>query len=262
MSEAAYLNMLNVIMTEGDDFMDRTGTGCRGIFGHQLRFDLAHGFPLLTTKKLHTRSIIEELLWFLRGSTNNNELTQRGVHIWDEWAKPDGDLGPIYGAQWRKWGGHIDQIAELIETIKRDPYSRRQVVTAWNPSDLPQMALASCHCLFQTKVTTDGRLHLQLYQRSCDSFLGVPFNIASYALLLCMLADQTGYERGEFIWTGGDVHIYSNHFDQVNEQLSRAPRGLPGLELDPADSIDGYTLEHFHINGYDPYPAIKADVAV
>jgi len=231
-----------------------------------MRFDLADGFPVLTTKKLHLRSIIIELLWFLRGDTNVEWLREHRVSIWDEWADEHGDLGPVYGKQWRDWeaadGRHIDQIAELVALIRRDPNSRRQIVTAWNPGDIPRMKLAPCHCLFQTAVI-GNRLHMQLYQRSCDVFLGVPFNIASYALLLMILAQQCDLEPGSFVWTGGDVHIYSNHFEQVAEQLKRAPRPLPRMEiLRRPDGIDGYRFEDFQLVGYDPHPHIKADVAV
>ena len=261
-----YHDLLRRVMTEGVDRDDRTGTGTRAVFGHQMRFDLANGFPLLTTKKLHVRSIFIELLWFLRGETNLAWLKEQRVSIWDEWADENGDLGPIYGKQWRDWeaadGRHIDQIAQLIDQIRRDPNSRRQIVSAWNVGDLPAMKLAPCHCLFQTAVM-DGRLHLQLYQRSCDVFLGVPFNIASYALLLMLLAQQCDLEPGEFVWTGGDVHIYRNHFDQVALQLEREPRPLPKLRLlRRPDSIDGYRYEDFELSDYDPHPHIKADVAV
>ena len=253
-------------MDEGVDRPDRTGVGTRAVFGHQMRFDLADGFPVLTTKKLHLRSIIIELLWFLRGDTNVEWLREQRVSIWDEWADEHGDLGPVYGKQWRDWeaadGRHIDQIAELVALIRRDPNSRRQIVTAWNPGDIPRMKLAPCHCLFQTAVI-GNRLHMQLYQRSCDVFLGVPFNIASYALLLMILAQQCDLEPGSFVWTGGDVHIYSNHFEQVAEQLKRAPRPLPRMEiLRRPDGIDGYRFEDFQLVGYDPHPHIKADVAV
>jgi len=262
----AYLDLLQRILDEGVPQADRTGVGTRAIFGHQMRFDLAQGFPLLTTKKLHLRSIIVELLWFLRGDTNVRWLQERRVSIWDEWADENGDLGPIYGHQWRHWqapdGRVIDQIAGLVELIRRDPASRRQIVTAWNPADLPDMALAPCHCLFQTQVA-NGRLNLQLYQRSADVFLGVPFNIASYALLTHMLAQQCGLEPGVFVWTGGDCHLYSNHLDQAREQLTRAPRPLPKLTiLRRPEAVDRYEPEDFEIAGYDPHPHIKAEVAV
>jgi thymidylate synthase len=261
-----YLELLRRILDEGVAQADRTGVGTRSVFGHQMRFDLAEGFPLLTTKKLHLRSILIELLWFLRGDTNIGWLREQKVSIWDEWADEAGDLGPVYGKQWRHWqapdGREIDQIAGLIELIRRDPASRRQIVTAWNPADLHLMALAPCHCLFQTQVAA-GRLNLQLYQRSADVFLGVPFNIASYALLTHMLAQQCGLEPGVFVWTGGDCHLYSNHLDQAREQLTREPRPLPKLNLRrrPAD-IGGYAPEDFEISGYDPHPHIKAEVAV
>jgi len=262
----AYLALMAQILDQGVDQMDRTGTGTRSIFGAQMRFDLADGFPLLTTKKLHLRSIIVELLWFLRGDTNVRWLQDRKVRIWDEWADANGDLGPVYGKQWRDWeapdGRHIDQIAELIALIKRDPASRRQIVTAWNPGELAQMALAPCHCLFQTQVAA-GRLNLQLYQRSADLFLGVPFNIASYALLTHMLARECGLEPGVFVWTGGDVHLYSNHFDQARLQLQREARPLPRLELtDRGQAIDAYEPDDFAFSGYDPHPHIAAPVAV
>jgi thymidylate synthase len=261
-----YQDLLRRVMTEGVDRADRTGVGTRAVFGHQMRFDLADGFPLVTTKKLHVRSIFIELLWFLRGDTNVKWLHDQRVSIWDEWADENGDLGPVYGKQWRDWatvdGRHVDQVAQLVEQIRRDPNSRRQVVSAWNVGELPAMKLAPCHCLFQTAVM-DGRLHLQLYQRSCDVFLGVPFNIASYALLLMLLAHQCDLEPGEFVWTGGDVHIYRNHFEQVELQLTRQPRPLPALKLlRRPDSIDGYRYEDFELVGYDPHPHIKGDVAV
>lgn len=261
-----YLDLLRRVMTEGVDRDDRTGVGTRAVFGHQMRFDLSKGFPLVTTKKLHVRSIFIELLWFLRGDTNVAWLREHKVSIWDEWADGNGDLGPVYGKQWRDWvtadGGHVDQIAQLVEQIRRDPNSRRQIVTAWNPGELAQMRLAPCHCLFQTAVM-GGKLHLQLYQRSCDVFLGVPFNIASYALLLRLLAQQCDLEPGDFVWTGGDVHIYRNHLEQVALQLTREPRPLPTLTLlRRPDSIDGYRYEDFELAGYDPHPHIRGDVAV
>lgn len=261
-----YLQLLQRILDEGTKQEDRTGTGTLAVFGHQMRFDLSKGFPLLTTKKLHIRSIVYELLWFLKGDTNVRWLQDNKVSIWDEWADEDGDLGPVYGKQWRDWetadGRHIDQIAMLIDQINRNPASRRQIVTAWNPGEVDKMALAPCHCLFQTQVA-DGRLNLQLYQRSADVFLGVPFNIASYALLTHMLADQCGLEPGTFVWTGGDTHLYLNHLDQAREQLSREPKPLPTLHiLRTPDAIDGYEYEDFEILGYEPHPHIKAPVAV
>ena len=261
-----YLDLMQRILDEGVAQNDRTGTGTLSLFGAQLRFDLADGFPLLTTKKLHLRSIIVELLWFLNGDTNIRWLTERKVRIWDEWADGNGDLGPVYGKQWRDWetrdGGHIDQIAELIALIRRDPASRRQIVTAWNPGELSKMALAPCHCLFQTQVA-GGRLNLQLYQRSADFFLGVPFNIASYALLTHMLARECRLEPGTFVWTGGDVHLYSNHLDQARLQLARAPRDLPRLTInDRGQSLFDYEPEDFVFDAYDPHPHIAAPVAV
>ncbi|WP_028310050.1 thymidylate synthase [Derxia gummosa] len=261
-----YLDLIRRILDEGSDRPDRTGTGTRAVFGHQMRFDLSEGFPLVTTKKLHVRSIFIELLWFLRGDTNVKWLHDHKVSIWDEWADKNGDLGPVYGKQWRDWvtadGRHIDQIADLIATIKRDPNSRRQLVSAWNPGDLPDMKLAPCHCLFQTAVI-DGKLHLQLYQRSCDVFLGVPFNIASYALLLMLIAHQCDLEPGSFVWTGGDVHLYSNHLDQARLQLMREPYPLPRLVIKrKPDSIDGYEYEDFELVGYEAHPHIKGAVAI
>ncbi|MGE5723446.1 MAG: thymidylate synthase [Sphingomonadales bacterium] len=261
-----YLDLIARILSEGAEQRDRTGVGTLSVFGHQMRFDLAQGFPLVTTKKLHLRSIIHELLWFLQGETNIAYLKDNKVSIWDEWADEKGDLGPIYGKQWRDWespdGRHIDQIAQLIEQIGRDPASRRQIVTAWNPGELDRMALAPCHCFFQTQVA-NGRLNLQLYQRSADVFLGVPFNIASYALLTHMLAQQCGLEPGVFVWTGGDCHLYANHLDQARLQLTRAPRPLPKLAIRRrADAIDGYAYEDFEIQGYDPHPHIPAPVAI
>ena len=261
-----YLDLMARVLAEGVPQQDRTGTGTLSTFGAQMRFDLGAGFPLLTTKKLHLRSIIVELLWFLRGDTNVRWLQERKVSIWDEWADAKGDLGPIYGKQWRHWetsdGRHIDQIKELIALIKQDPASRRQIVTAWNPGELARMALAPCHCLFQTQVAA-GRLNLQLYQRSADLFLGVPFNIASYALLTHMLARECGLEPGMFVWTGGDVHLYSNHLDQASLQLTREPRARPRLILkDRAQPIDGYEYEDFIIEGYDAHPSISAPIAV
>ena len=261
-----YLDLLQLILDKGVEQKDRTGVGTLSVFGHQLRFDLSEGFPLLTTKKLHLRSILIELLWFLRGDTNVRWLQDNKVSIWDEWADDEGDLGPVYGKQWRRWqapdGREIDQIAELIALIRRDPASRRQIVTAWNPAEIHLMALAPCHCLFQTQVA-GGKLNLQLYQRSADVFLGVPFNIASYALLTHMLAQQCGLEPGTFVWTGGDCHLYLNHLDQAREQLTREPRALPRLTiLRRPGAIDEYRYEDFEIGGYDPHPHIKAQVAV
>lgn len=261
-----YLDLLRRIIDEGTPKSDRTGTGTRSVFGHQMRFDLRDGFPLLTTKKLHLKSIIYELLWFLRGDTNVAYLQEHGVKIWNEWARPDGSLGPVYGAQWRSWpdyrGGFVDQISQAQELIRRDPDSRRIVVSAWNVAQLPDMALAPCHALFQFYVA-DGRLSLQLYQRSADLFLGVPFNIASYALLLMMVAKVCGLEPGEFIHTFGDAHIYLNHFEQVKLQLTREPRPLPRMVInrDVTDIFD-FKYEDFTIEGYDPYPLIKGVVSV
>ncbi len=261
-----YHDLLQHILDNGVPQADRTGVGTLSTFGYQMRFDLSAGFPLVTTKKLHIRSIFIELLWFLQGETNNRWLKDRSVGIWDEWARGDGDLGPIYGKQWRDWiapdGRHIDQIKLLIEQIRTDPASRRQIVSAWNPGELDQMALAPCHCLFQTWVA-NGKLSLQLYQRSADVFLGVPFNIASYALLTHLLADQCGLEVGEFIWTGGDTHLYVNHLDQARLQLTREPKSLSKLILKRrADSIDAYEYNDFVIEGYEAHPHIKGEVAV
>ncbi len=262
----AYLDLMQRILDHGVEQKDRTGTGTLSVFAHQMRFDLSEGFPLVTTKKLHLRSIIYELLWFLKGDTNVRWLNENKVSIWDEWADANGDLGPVYGKQWRNWetadGQSVDQIADLVQQLKTNPASRRQIITAWNPGEIGQMALAPCHCLFQTWVG-NGKLSLQLYQRSADVFLGVPFNIASYALLTHMLADQAGLEPGEFIWTGGDCHLYSNHLDQARLQLSREPKPLPKLVIKRTpDSIDGYTYEDFAIEGYDAHPHISAPVAV
>jgi thymidylate synthase len=262
----AYLDLMQRILDEGVEQQDRTGTGTLSVFGHQMRFDLSQGFPLVTTKKLHLRSIFIELLWFLRGDTNVRWLQERKVSIWDEWADESGDLGPVYGKQWRHWEGAsditIDQIAGLVNQINTNPASRRQIVTAWNPAEIDRMALAPCHCLFQTYVA-NGRLSLQLYQRSCDVFLGVPFNIASYALLTHMLANQCGLEAGDFVWTGGDCHLYSNHLEQARLQLMREPNPLPKLTIKRTpDGIDGYEYEDFLIEGYDAHPHIPAPVAV
>ncbi|HXF54821.1 MAG TPA: thymidylate synthase [Hyphomicrobiaceae bacterium] len=261
-----YLELMRRVRFEGVKKRDRTGTGTLSVFGHQMRFDLAAGFPLLTTKKLHVKSIIHELIWFLRGETNTAYLKANGVSIWDEWADENGELGPIYGKQWRSWsapdGRTIDQIAEVIDTLKTDRDSRRMIVSAWNPADMPRMALAPCHCLFQFYVA-DGRLSCQLYQRSADVFLGVPFNIASYALLTMMMAQVTGLKPGEFIHTFGDAHLYLNHLEQADLQLSRTPRPLPRMEIDPSvRSIFDFRYEHFHLAGYDPHPHIRAEVAV
>ena len=253
-------------MDKGVVRSDRTGTGTKSIFGHQMRFNLQEGFPLLTTKKVHLRSIIHELLWFISGDTNIAYLHDNKVTIWDEWADENGDLGPVYGKQWRSWqtpdGRSIDQLSEVIETIKKNPDSRRMIVCAWNPSDVDKMALPPCHCFFQFYVA-EGKLSCQLYQRSADTFLGVPFNIASYALLTMMIAQVCGLEPGEFVHTTGDTHIYLNHFDQVREQLSREPRPLPTMKLNPdVKSIFDFKYEDFELVGYDPWPAIKAPVAV
>lgn len=261
-----YLQLLRHILENGTDKNDRTGTGTRSVFGYQMRFNLADGFPLVTTKKVHLKSIIHELLWFLRGDTNVHYLQENGVRIWNEWADPDGSLGHIYGYQWRSWpdynGGAVDQIAQAVDTIKNDPDSRRIIVSAWNVADLPNMNLPPCHAFFQFYVA-DKRLSLQLYQRSGDTFLGIPFNIASYALLLQMTAQVCGLEAGDFIHTIGDAHIYLNHLDQVSLQLSREPRPLPRMILNPdVRSIFDFTYDDFQLEGYDPYPAIKAQVSV
>lgn len=261
-----YLDLLSHILEHGTDKGDRTGTGTRSVFGYQMRFNLEEGFPLLTTKKLHLKSIIYELLWFLRGDTNARWLQERGVRIWNEWASPDGDLGHIYGYQWRSWpaydGGFIDQISEAMDTIKNDPDSRRIIVSAWNVADLKNMNLPPCHAFFQFYVA-DGRLSLQLYQRSADSFLGVPFNIASYALLTMMMAQVCGLRPGDFIHTLGDAHIYNNHFEQVREQLSRTPRALPTMRINPdVHSIFDFKYEDFTLENYDPLPHIKGEVSV
>ena len=261
-----YLDLLRHVLEHGMHKSDRTGTGTRSVFGWQLRFDLARGFPLVTTKKLHLRSIVHELLWFLRGDTNIAYLKENKVGIWDEWADADGELGPVYGKQWRRWGGpdarEIDQIAWLLDEIKRNPDSRRLIVSAWNVADLPRMALMPCHTLFQFYVA-DGKLSCQLYQRSADIFLGLPFNIASYALLTQMIAQVCGLRLGDFVHTLGDAHLYDNHLEQAREQLSRTPRVLPVLRLNPAiDDLFAFRFDDIAIEGYDPYPAIKAPVAV
>ena len=261
-----YHDLMKEVLAKGVQKSDRTGTGTISVFGHQMRFNLAEGFPMVTSKKLHLKSIIYELLWFLKGSTNNNWLKERGVSIWNEWAAPDGELGPIYGYQWRSWpapdGKHIDQISEVVNTIKQNPDSRRIIVSAWNVADIPRMALAPCHAFFQFYVA-DGKLSCQLYQRSADVFLGVPFNIASYALLTHMMAQQCNLEVGDFIWTGGDCHLYSNHLEQVDLQLSRDFFPLPKLNiLRKPDSIFDYEFEDFEISGYESHPHIKAPVAI
>ena len=261
-----YLDLLRHIRANGVMKEDRTGTGTQSVFGYQMRFDLSEGFPLLTTKKVHLKSIIYELLWFIAGDTNVKYLQDHGVTIWDEWADENGDLGPVYGHQWRSWpapdGRVIDQLSMVIDTIRRNPDSRRMLVSAWNPAEVDRMALPPCHCLFQFYVA-DGKLSCQLYQRSADVFLGVPFNIASYALLTMMIAQVCGLEPGEFVHTTGDTHIYRNHFDQVATQLSREPRPLPRMRINPeVKSLFDFTYEDFTLEGYDPWPAIKASVAV
>lgn len=261
-----YLELMERVLGTGTRKTDRTGTGTMSVFGHQMRFDLTDGFPMVTTKKLHLRSIIHELIWFLNGETNIAYLRRNGVSIWDEWADENGELGPVYGKQWRSWatldGSAVDQISEVIEILRRDPDSRRMVVSAWNPADIPDMALAPCHCLFQFYVA-DGRLSCQLYQRSADVFLGVPFNIASYALLTLMMAQVTGLKPGDFVHTLGDAHLYLNHLEQAKEQLSRKPRALPRMQLNPdVTSIFDFRYEDFELTDYDPHPHIKAPVAV
>ena len=261
-----YHDLLRLVLDQGSDRDDRTGTGTRSIFGHQMRFDLSAGFPALTTKKLHLRSIIHELLWFLKGDTNIAYLKANGVSIWDEWADEYGDLGPVYGAQWRSWpapdGTSIDQIAGVVQQIKTNPSSRRHIVTAWNPAEVDNMALPPCHCLFQFYVA-DGKLSCQLYQRSADIFLGVPFNIASYALLTMMVAQVTGLKPGDFVHTLGDAHIYKNHFDQAHLQLSREPRALPVMQINPdVTDLFAFSYDDFKLEGYDPLPAISAPIAV
>lgn len=263
--DTQYEDLLREILEKGAKKSDRTGTGTLSLFARQLRYDLSESFPLITTKKVFTRGIIGELLWFLQGQTNIKDLVDQNIHIWDEWADENGDLGPVYGAQWRSWpardGGSIDQIERLVHDLKTNPESRRLIVSAWNVSEIDRMALAPCHAFFQCYVV-DGKLSLQLYQRSCDMFLGVPFNIASYSLLTHMLAQQAGLEVGEFIWTGGDCHIYLNHIDQVKEQLSREAYPFPQLQLAKAPSINDYKLEDFEIVGYQCHPTIKAPIAV
>ena len=261
-----YLDLMRHVLERGAEKSDRTGTGTRSVFGWQMRFDLSEGFPLVTTKKLHLRSIVNELIWFLNGETNTRWLRENGVSIWDEWADENGELGPIYGYQWRHWrtpeGGEVDQISDVIERIRKDPDSRRLIVSAWNVADLPRMALAPCHAFFQFYVA-GGRLSCQMYQRSADIFLGVPFNIASYALLTHMVAQQCDLDVGDFVWTGGDCHLYANHLEQAREQLSREPYPLPRLEiLRRPESVFGYRFEDFAVNGYQSHPHIKAPVAV
>jgi thymidylate synthase len=261
-----YHDLLRHVLESGSDRGDRTGTGTRSVFGYQMRFDLADGFPVITTKRLHLKSIIHELLWFLKGDTNIAYLQENGVSIWDEWADENGNLGPVYGAQWRSWpdydGGHIDQMAKLVESIKTNPNSRRHIVTAWNPALVDEMALPPCHCLFQFYVA-DGRLSCQLYQRSADIFLGVPFNIASYALLTMMIAQVTGLEPGDFVHTLGDAHLYANHFDQAKLQLTRTPKALPVMKLNPdVKDIFSFTYDDFTLIGYEADASIKAPIAV
>ncbi len=261
-----YLDLMQLVLDKGTVKTDRTGTGTRSIFGHQMRFDLSQGFPVLTTKKLHLRSIIHELLWFLKGDTNIQYLKDNGVSIWDDWADENGELGPVYGSQWRAWpaadGRKIDQITQVIEQIKKTPDSRRLIVSAWNVGEVDKMKLPPCHAFFQFYVA-DGRLSCQLYQRSCDIFLGVPFNIASYALLTMMVAQVCGLKLGDFVWTGGDCHLYSNHFDQAQEQLQRCPTALPQMRINPAVAdIFGFRFEDFELVGYTPQAHIKAPVAV
>ncbi|MBA3266487.1 MAG: thymidylate synthase [Nocardioidaceae bacterium] len=261
-----YLDLMRRVLEDGTPKGDRTGTGTLSVFGHQMRFDLNDGFPLVTTKKIHVKSVVGELLWFLRGDTNVRWLQERGITIWDDWADDNGDLGPVYGQQWRSWetpdGGHVDQLQQVIDQLRIDPNSRRLLVSAWNVADISRMALAPCHALFQFYVA-DGRLSCQLYQRSADVFLGVPFNIASYALLTSMVAQVSGLRVGEFIHTFGDAHLYSNHVDQAREQLAREPRPLPELWLDPAvTDIADFDMEHVKVSGYDPHPPIKAPIAV
>ncbi|TRW44071.1 thymidylate synthase [Georgenia yuyongxinii] len=261
----AYEDLLRHVLTHGTAKADRTGTGTRSVFGHQMRYDLSQGFPLVTTKRVFLRGVAEELFWFLRGEHNARPLQEKGVHIWDEWAGPDGELGPVYGVQWRSWptpdGRHIDQVQQVLDTLRTNPDSRRIIVSAWNVADLDQMALMPCHAFFQFYVA-DGRLSCQLYQRSADLFLGVPFNLASYALLTHMIAQQVGLEVGDFVWTGGDCHIYDNHVEQVTEQLSREPYPFPTLQLRKTGSLFDYTWDDVEVVGYQHHPAIKAPVAV
>ncbi|MEY9926205.1 thymidylate synthase [Catenulispora sp. GP43] len=265
MPDTQYEDLLHRVLTSGTAKADRTGVGTRSLFGHQLRYRLQDGFPLITTKKVHFKSVAYELLWFLRGEGNVRWLQEHGVSIWDEWAAEDGDLGPVYGVQWRSWptpdGRHIDQIAEVLRLLRANPDSRRIIVSAWNVAELENMALPPCHAFFQFYVA-DGELSCQLYQRSADMFLGVPFNIASYALLTHMIAAQTGLKVGDLVWTGGDIHVYDNHVEQARLLLTREARPFPTLELKPADSLFDYTYEDFAVLGYDPHPAIKAPVAV
>jgi len=260
-----YEDLLRLVLATGAEKADRTGTGTRSVFGHQMRYDLREGFPLITTKRVHFKSVAFELLWFLRGESNVRWLQEHGVSIWDEWANPQGELGPVYGVQWRAWptpdGRHVDQISQLLDGLRTDPNSRRHIVSAWNVGEIPQMALPPCHTLFQFYVA-DGRLSCQLYQRSADLFLGVPFNIASYSLLTHMVAQQVGLDVGEFIWTGGDCHIYDNHMEQVREQLSREVYPFPQLRLRKASSLFDYTYEDFEVVGYHHHPALRAPVAV
>ena len=261
-----YLDLVQRVLDEGTDRADRTGTGTRAVFGHQMRFDLGDGFPCLTTKKVHLKSIIHELLWFLSGDTNIGYLREQGVKIWDEWADENGDLGPVYGRQWRSWptpdGGSIDQMQALLELIRTNPDSRRMVVSAWNPADIEHMALPPCHCLFQFQVSR-GRLHCQLYQRICDVGLGVPFNVASYSLLTMMIAQVTGLVPGDFVWTGGDVHIYDNHIEPLRQQLTRSPRELPRMMIaDRGQDLFSFDFDDFTLVGYRPHPSIRMAIAV
>lgn len=266
MAVRQYLDLMRRVLDDGTSKSDRTGTGTLSVFGHQMRFDLTEGFPLVTTKKIHVKSLVAELLWFLRGDTNVGWLQERGVTIWDEWADDQGDLGPVYGYQWRSWptpdGGYVDQLQQVVDQLRVDPHSRRLLVSAWNVADIPKMALAPCHAMFQFYVA-DSRLSCQLYQRSADVFLGVPFNIASYALLTHMVASVTGLRVGDFVHTLGDAHLYLNHLDQARQQLTREPQPLPELWLDPAvTDINGFALEHIVVSGYHPHPGIKAPKAV